>query len=426
MARSKAWLRILLVLVALAGAGVSLFLQSGSLGGRAGAAFARACGSGPRFDCSSALSSRWGKIGPFPTATWGLAYFSFVALWYAIAGLPNRAGRRWHFVPLGAVCVGVVLSCYFLFVMFAVLPAACPWCIAAHALNFVLFAGTLLGWPRGESDGGEAARPNWRQAATVAAIGAAWLVAIVASLTAWYYWAALGAARGAYFEATNNVDYVVWRHGSARRMDVSVRGDDVIAGATRAPHTLVIFTDFECPHCAEIEGEAAKLLNRYPGRLQMVFKQYPMSRACSKELPARQDVHRFACEAARAAEAARATGTPQQAWKYRQLLFQNTENFAAGPWEALAAQVGIDPSKFAAAMASPATAARVAEDVRLGRALEIDGSGAMFLDGKRLPAWRISTTEQTPRTDEMETWRLWDRLVGRAGAAGAITSAPQG
>ncbi len=324
---------------------------------------------------------------------------------------------------MGLVDVGALASCYYLYVMFAVLPAACPWCIASHILNFALLAGTILAWPRGAEVAGEAARPDWRQVGTVVAIGTAWSVTIVALLTAWYYWAAAGAARGAYFEAANNVDYVVWRHEAARRMDVPVRADDVVAGTLSAPHTLVVFADFECPHCAEIEATAADLLRRYPGRLRMVFKQYPMSRACSDQLPARQNIHRFACDAARAAEAARVTGSPQQAWKYRQLLFRNTERFGERPWVSLAEQVGIDVKKFAEAMASPATAARVAEDVGLGRALDIDGSGAMFLDGQRLPTWRVTTTDVTPRTDEMETWRLWDRLVGRGGAG--TTSAPQ-
>lgn len=426
MARSKAWLRILLVLLALAGAGISLFLQAGSLGGRAGAAFARACGSGPRFDCSTALASRWGRLGPFPTATWGLAYFSFFALWYGIAGLPNRAGRAWHVAPMGLAAVGGLASCYYLYVMFAVLPAACPWCIATHVLNFALLAGTLLAWPRGAAVSGAIAEPSVGRVSVVAAIGSAWGLAIVATLTAWYYWAAAGAARGAYFEATNNVEYVVWRHGSAREMEVPVRADDVIAGSIGAPHALVVFTDFECPHCAEFEGSVAELLRRFPGRLRVVFKQYPMSRGCSDELPARHDVHRFACEAARAAEAARMTGSREQAWKYRQLLYRNVENFGVRPWVALAEQVGIDGKRFSEAMASPAVAARVAEDVALGRALEIDGSGAMFLDGRRLPTWRITTTELTPRTDEMATWRLWEQLVERGGAGAATTSSPQG
>ena len=142
--RPRRSLRVLLIAAALAGAGVSFFLQAASVAGRAAAVLSRACGSSERFDCGSVLASRWGRIGGLPTATWGFAYFAFFALWYIVAGLPNRRGRWRHLLPLLVALVGGAVSLNFTYVLLFRLPAMCSWCLAAHALNAVLIVGTIL------------------------------------------------------------------------------------------------------------------------------------------------------------------------------------------------------------------------------------------------------------------------------------------
>lgn len=420
-ARNRRYLRGLLIAAALAGAAVSLFLQAASLAGRAGAMFSLACGAGGRFDCGSALMSRWGRIGPLPTATWGLAYFSFLSVWYIVAGLPNWNGRWRHLLPLGITVAGAIASLIFSYLLLFRLPALCPWCLAAHVLNVLLLIGTILAWPRSGSSMIETARPSWARVGGVIGMSVAWGLAAAAGVAAWYYYLTAATVRGALLEAVNNPDYLVWSHDSARRVDAGVRKDDFAVGSASAPHTLAVFMDFECPHCREFEAFVPDLVRKYRGRLRVVFKHYPMSRACSTELPTAHDVHRYACEASRAAEAARRAGSPQQAWEYRKQLFANVDSFGASPWVKLATNVGIDPTRFRAALDDPATAAWVTADVTTARTLDLAGAGALFLDGRRLPTYRVTTWDANPRTDDVQTWRMWDRLLPEQ-AAPAITN----
>jgi len=425
----RSWLRWLLAITATCGAGVSLFLQSAGMYGQAGAAFARACGAGPRFDCASVLSSQWGQLGPLPTATWGFIYFAFVALWLGIAGLPNRAGRARHLPLVLLVIAGSAASLFYTWIMLTALPAMCPWCLVAHGLNAILLIGLLVTWPRGPAEARPAGvapdppRPSAARLAVVAALSMSWGLASIASAAAWYYYVAAGTARGAWLDATNNVDYVSWQVESGRRFDLPVASDDFIVGAENAPHLLVAFLDFECPHCREFEAGLAALLRRHPDRLRVALKHYPMSQACSNRLPPSHDRHRFACDAARAAVAAQRIGTREQAWKYRQLLYANVAEFARRPFVALAMTVGLDPQRFGGALADPHVASQIANDVSLARSLEVDGAGALFLDGRRLPTWRITTTDPQPRMNEVETWRLWDRLLRARPIAGTAPTA---
>ncbi len=49
-----------------------------------------------------------------------------------------------------------------------------------------------------------------------------------------------------------------------------------------------------------------------------------------------------------------------------------------------ATELGLDMTKFDAAYNDPATVARINQDVADGKALGVDGTPTMFLDGKRL------------------------------------------
>ncbi|MFO0973531.1 MAG: vitamin K epoxide reductase family protein [Phycisphaerae bacterium] len=409
-------LRAGLVVVALGGAGISAFLLAASTNASAARLLARGCGGGQRVNCTGVLASDWAQIGFLPTAAWGLIYFLIAALWYAVAGLPNRRGRHWHLVPLTATGVGAAVSAVLLGVMAFRLGTWCPWCAAAHGLNGLLLVGTLLAWPRHDvarAPGAlpEAARPSGRAVATVAALGVSWGVAAVAVMSAGYYYSAAGTARGAYLEATNNAGYLAWRHRAGRPFEILVRADDPAIGPAAAPHTLVAFIDFDCPHCRELDAFAPRLVERQRGRLRYVLKHYPMSAACSDQLPAAHDRHPFACEAARAFEAVRACGSAEAVERFRARLVASGASAARGDFRAWAEQLSIPSDCVMRALNDAAVKARIAEDVALARRLDIDGSGACFLDGRRLPSWRITTTDAAARTDEVQTLRLWDRLL---------------
>ncbi len=410
-----------LVLVAVAGATVSLLLAAASpgLGGAAAALLQKVCAPGPGADCAAALSSRWAQIGPLPTAVWGFSYFSFFAFWYAAAGLPNYAGRFRHLIPVLAALVGAAVSLFLLFVLYVRLPARCHLCTLAHAANLLLVLGTVAAWPRrptartvGEPPVDRAPRPARGAVAAVLAISAAWTMAAGAAMAARYYYISLGLVRGAYLEAANNIDYVLWRTASSAPGDIPIRPDDPALGPPDAPHVLVVFMDFQCPHCRDFESYAPHLLDRAAGRLRIVFKHYPMWRACAPDLPPTHDTHPRACDAALAFEAARmAADSTERLFAFRRALFDPAVLASAPNLQAFAGRLGLDPARFAAGLADPAARSRIAEDVALARRLDVEGSGVMFLDGRRLPAWYISTTDPRPQIDELQTFRLWNRLL---------------
>jgi protein-disulfide isomerase len=275
-----------------------------------------------------------------------------------------------------------------------------------------LFIVIVAGWPRRPTAEAMEAAPYptpGRALAVVAGCVAA--AAVVLSIVI-----AVGAQMTAtkmqreFLKIGNNVDYIAWRYSQTVPQEIVVGPDDLTAGPANAAHTVVIFEDFQCTGCAGFHRYSAQLLKRHPN-VRIVFKHYPMSRACNRHVP--EGPHYYACEAAQAAEAARIAGTPRQAHHFASRVFENFGRLDERPYAALAAEVGIDAAKFGAAQASAEPAARVAEDIELAHELGVESTPAVFLNGRKLWNWHILTTDSRPKMDLEATEKLWDRLVGK-------------
>ena len=109
---------------------------------------------------------------------------------------------------------------------------------------------------------------------------------------------------------------------------------------------------------------------------------------------------------------ARATGSPKQWHDYQVLLYKNRARFDETPYNELARQVGLDQDAFAAAMQSEEVRRRVEEDIDLAHRIGVQRTPAIFLNGRALANWRITTTDPKPRMDIEKTVALWEHLLG--------------
>ena len=371
---------ILLVVLALAGAWISLSLNSFHLSGGQGrpGVFRAVCemtGGG----CDQILQSPWATLPrQIPTAFAGLIYFSALALWYLVVGRPNRAGRSW-FVPIFALqLLGALFSLFLLAVMFLQVGALCGWCALAHVLNFVLLGLAWKLWPR-EPKTAEAAWPPAR-------LGVAALLLVFAVAAFWNQW-----LLARYFQAEaarfhGDTDLMRYLHIRNPAQQIPLRTDDPVRGTGVAAHTVVVFSDFQCPACRGFAGFFKNQIQPlYGDRLRLVYKHLPLDTDCNPPLP--KTLHVQACEAAYAAEAARELGGPEGFWKMHDALFERQADVAAGRWAELAASVGLDGGAVAERVAQRRHLDRIGEDVRLGGGLKIPGTPGIFIDGRLLKEW---------------------------------------
>src|SRR5262252_3880390 len=84
---------------------------------------------------------------------------------------------------------------------------------------------------------------------------------------------------------------------------------DHTIGPSHAPVTVVEYGDFECPNCKQAAPALQLLLSRHPGRVRLVWRQFPL-----------EEVHPHALQAALASEAAAGQG---KFWAMHDLLLEN-------------------------------------------------------------------------------------------------------
>ena len=154
---------------------------------------------------------------------------------------------------------------------------------------------------------------------------------------------------------------------AAARVDVAIAGAPV-RGAADAPVTLVEFSDFECPYCKQANVTVAKLLERYSGKIRLVYRDLPLEK-----------IHPQARGAAEASRCARDGG---KFWEYHDALFAQSPKLAPDDLKRYAREVGLDVAKFDACVASGVHSAAVQKDIDEGERLGITGTPVFFVNGR--------------------------------------------
>src|SRR6185436_8573478 len=58
---------------------------------------------------------------------------------------------------------------------------------------------------------------------------------------------------------------------------VPISSKDPMWGSRKAPVTMVVFSDFECPFCSKVEATITQLKEKYgPDKLRVIWKSNPL------------------------------------------------------------------------------------------------------------------------------------------------------
>ena len=145
--------------------------------------------------------------------------------------------------------------------------------------------------------------------------------------------------------------------------------DQPSLGKVDAPVTIVAFTDYQCPSCAAMHPELERLVKEYGDKIRLVTRDFPLSQ------------HTEAFKAAEAAEAARDQG---KYWEYIQILLHNQSALTIDKLKGYASELALDRTKFDSALDSGKFAESVQRDIEDGMKLGINGTPAIFINGRRV------------------------------------------
>jgi protein-disulfide isomerase len=156
---------------------------------------------------------------------------------------------------------------------------------------------------------------------------------------------------------------------STRRFELSVpvNPSDHNLGPSHAPVTLVEYGDFECPNCKQAAPAVKLLLQRFAGRVRLVWRNFPL-----------EEVHPHALQAALAAEVAAGQG---KFWPMHDLLFDNQRHLKPPQLRGYAERLELDMVRYDADMADTVYLQRVREDIDSGRASGVRATPTFYLNG---------------------------------------------
>lgn len=149
----------------------------------------------------------------------------------------------------------------------------------------------------------------------------------------------------------------------------SVTKSNPSRGPAKAPVTIQVFSDFQCPFCSRALPVMTQVEKQYAGRVRVIWRNYP--------LPFHQDAR----PAAMAAMEAFAQKGDAGFWKMHELLFANQTALDPVSLEGYAQKAGLDVTKFRAALASNAHEKAIRADETAGAAAGVDGTPAFLING---------------------------------------------
>jgi len=145
--------------------------------------------------------------------------------------------------------------------------------------------------------------------------------------------------------------------------------DDPAIGPANAPVTIVEFTDFQCPACAAMYPVLDQVIKSYGDKVRLVVRDFPLNQ------------HEWARQAAEAANAANAQG---KFFEYAALLFQRQKALDVASLKKYASELGLDRTKFDAALDRGIYAAEVKHDINDGELYGVGSTPTIFINGVQL------------------------------------------
>jgi protein-disulfide isomerase len=194
------------------------------------------------------------------------------------------------------------------------------------------------------------------------------------------------------------------------RQNISTAGSPS-KGKPDAPVTVVMFSDFQCSHCAATHPVLQRVMMEYIDKVRFVVRNYPLEsihdnafraalaanaanaqgkffeytdkvRFVVRNYPI-ESIHDNAFRAALAANAANAQG---KFFEYTEILYKNQNNLDEASLRKYAAQVGLNQKQFELDLGSEKSAATIRQDLKDGTSYGVGSTPTVYVNGIKVRA----------------------------------------
>lgn len=148
-------------------------------------------------------------------------------------------------------------------------------------------------------------------------------------------------------------------------------GDSPVKGAKNAKVTIVEFSDFQCPYCADATENLRKILKEFPNEVRVVFKNFPLP------------FHPQARDGSNAALCAR-DQAEDHFWKMHDYMFANQNMLGIEKLNEQAKKLKLNLDDFTQCLEKRRFDSQIEGDLQLGKSLGVRSTPTLFLNGQLL------------------------------------------
>lgn len=390
---------LLMVLFALAGALVSFILAEEYYyidlpryeGGEPGvftSISAQICGEADAlFSCATVSRSKYAILFGIPMAIYGLFFFltiSFLSIAHMLASSALRTVIG--IVLFWTVVLGVIADMVLLGISLFLIDAFCPLCLLTYGSTGCLLAMAILLLIDDRANPCRVISMFRAPGLSHHRYGKVVVIFVVCA-------GLLSAAGAAYTIGQslkrNKVNYILAHKESeirrvvadfSEQQEVPIQAPAMrVAGDPEAPVAIVEFSDFLCPFCAYISEVMERLVAQNPGKVQVLFVNYPLDIGCNRFM--RRVMHRGACEIAKGAIcAARQRGLAA----YQKLAFgERKQGVGRDDLTDWASRTGLSVPEFERCLDHPETEQILHWQIEQARRLDITGTPTVYINNRR-------------------------------------------
>jgi protein-disulfide isomerase/uncharacterized membrane protein len=328
-------------------------------------------------NCTQAYLSSYGSLFGVPVALFGVFFFTLVLLLAGVGGRPgSAAGDAMPAYVFAISTIGLAFILYLGWASYVQLKTFCMLCAATYVSVIVIFIVS----------GGATTVPMTTLPGRVPRDIRALLTSPIALVLTLLLVAGAGTAISAFpAEQGHAAAAALTPLTDQQRADIAKWWDmqptiEQPMPMTGAKVLVVIFSDFQCPHCRAAHDAYKPIAAKHAGdpRVRFVLKHFPLEGECNSYAP--NGGHSAACEAAAAVVLARQTGKAERMTDW---LFDNQEKLTPSGVRQAAHDIGGVPD-FNAAYADALKEVRA--DANLGGVIGVTSTPTIVLNNRKLPA----------------------------------------
>lgn len=348
------------------GLGASLYLSLSHYRVYTDIGYSSFCAISKAINCDTVSQSPYSIFIGLPVPIWGVAGYALFLTGVIAAGLPGfRPARLWRILFLVAAVfslIGIFLAAISTFSIHSY----CIMCIVTYGVNFgLLFYAWMIPnrfdpqpFYRGLVEDLRVLMGRKRLLGGVAGVGFGALV-LVWGLTPPYWNLTIPATATEVTQGLTE-DGHPW------------------IGAENPEITIVEFTDYQCFQCKKMHHHLRSLIDRYPDRIRLVHRHYPMDHTVNPVV--KEPFHEGSAVLSVLAIQA---GFKGKFWEANDALYQMVADSAGTiSTEDLARKIGLNPQELASALKNPKPFQKMIKDIRDGMQWEISGTPSYVVDGE--------------------------------------------